>query len=458
MTVHGRVRAVRAPAARLALAATLSLALAACSGTTTTATDPAGESSAVTDAAVGDGHDGATGRDDHGRPQRGQAPSGQGQEGQAQKGQDTGGVRPEGSGGKVLVADPEHAVDPPGPRRRDEAIAPPDMLLYNAEEPLSDDVVASIGALRGVEEVSRMSMAQVSLENRVYSVAAVDSASYRLFTDPASAMFQEQWDRVAGGEVAVAPASRKIAPINDEGYLELAIGDASEEIHVGAFAPQVEGIDAVVNTSWGDELEIPAGNALLLRTGQKSPQALRPAIARIVGDSATIQDMDVVAREGLDPEAVQQAFLVGDVGDAVGTFRYTVIGGGRIAPDPAWTASHIVTEEVPLLGSVTCNRYIMPQLRAALTEIATSGLGDEIHPGEYAGCYYPRFIAGTTSLSNHSFGTALDLNTPGNQRGTVGEMDRTVVAIFKKWGFAWGGDWGYTDPMHFEADRLVDPR
>jgi hypothetical protein len=47
---------------------------------------------------------------------------------------------------------------------------------------------------------------------------------------------------------------------------------------------------------------------------------------------------------------------------------------------------------------------------------------------------------------------------PGNQRGTAGEMDRSVVAIFKKWGFAWGGDWHYTDPMHFEMNALVNPR
>ena len=101
---------------------------------------------------------------------------------------------------------------------------------------------------------------------------------------------------------------------------------------------------------------------------------------------------------------------------------------------------------------------IFPQLRAALEEIVARGLADEIHPGEYAGCYYPRFIAGSTTLSNHSFGLALDLNTPGNQRGTVGEIDREVVAIFKKWGFAWGGDWSYTDPMHFEMLALVEPR
>jgi hypothetical protein len=149
---------------------------------------------------------------------------------------------------------------------------------------------------------------------------------------------------------------------------------------------------------------------------------------------------------------------VGSVADAVGVFNYTVIGGGRIAPDPAWVRSHIATEQVPILGTVTCNRLMMPQLRSALQAIVDRGLADEIHPGEYAGCYYPRFIAGSTTLSNHSFGLALDLNVPGNQRGTVGEMDRGVVDAFKEWGFAWGGDWNYTDPMHFEMARLVDPR
>jgi hypothetical protein len=74
---------------------------------------------------------------------------------------------------------------------------------------------------------------------------------------------------------------------------------------------------------------------------------------------------------------------------------------------------------------------------------------------EYGGCYVPRFIAGTNTLSFHSFGTAVDLNVQDNERGTVGKMDRRVVAIFKQWGFAWGGDWHYTDPMHFELATLA---
>jgi hypothetical protein len=112
---------------------------------------------------------------------------------------------------------------------------------------------------------------------------------------------------------------------------------------------------------------------------------------------------------------------------------------------------------MPIIGPMTCNKAIFPQLEAALREVVERGLSDELHPDEYAGCYYPRFIAGTTTLSNHSFGTAMDFNVPGNQRGTVGEMDRTVVAIFEKWGFSWGGDWRYTDPMHFEMNAVVSP-
>ena len=59
---------------------------------------------------------------------------------------------------------------------------------------------------------------------------------------------------------------------------------------------------------------------------------------------------------------------------------------------------------------------------------------------------------------NHSFGLALDLDITGNQRGTVGEMNRDVVQIFESWGFTSSGHWRYTDPMHFEANRIVNPR
>lgn len=150
----------------------------------------------------------------------------------------------------------------------------------------------------------------------------------------------------------------------------------------------------------------------------------------------------------------------GSVAQAVGTFSYRWFRDGTVQPDPAWVAANIRTETVPILGSVTGHKVLFPQLRGALAEVAARGLADEIHPEQYGGCYVPRFIGRDPAqgLSLHTWGIAVDLNVPGNQRGVAGEIDRTVVAIFKKWGFAWGGDWAWTDPMHFELARIVRQR
>jgi D-alanyl-D-alanine carboxypeptidase len=362
------------------------------------------------------------------------------------------------TGGRTAepALDPAHAVDPPG--RRTGLISPPD-IVANGSRTIAPDRVRAIERLRGVVDVEQVSLVQVLVENRSLRVAAVDPATYRNWViDPASAQADVVWDRVAGGELALRPALEKRAPIDGRGFLKLGSAEDAPVVHVGAYAQQSWLVDAVVNETWIPTLGMTEGNALLIRTGGTSPETLRKPIQRILrGAEASVQMTDVVAREGLDPGAVQTVVVVGSIADAVGTFRYTVLSGGRIAPDPAWVATHIVTRTVPILGRVTCNRLIFPQLEAALRDVVAQGLADTVHPDEYAGCYYPRFIAGTTTLSNHAFGLALDLNVRGNQRGTVGEMDRGVVAIFERWGFTWGGDWKYTDPMHFEMNQLVRP-
>lgn len=95
-----------------------------------------------------------------------------------------------------------------------------------------------------------------------------------------------------------------------------------------------------------------------------------------------------------------------------------------------------------------------------LTEVRDRGLAGSIHRSMYGGIYNPRFIDGDPAkgLSLHSWGMAIDLDVAENQRGTPGLIDRGVVAILKQWGFAWGGDWHYTDPMHVELARIVRAR
>lgn len=354
----------------------------------------------------------------------------------------------------VAGLDPAYAVEPPG---RFKALPRTADVVVQAQGSIDDETVAAIEAIEGVAAVERFSLLQVSIENRVLNVAAVDPATFRRYAPGQLPQNQEIWDRVAAGELAVGKAVAKRLPLDEDDFVPLTT--EVPPIHLGVMAPQIENaVDAVVNEKWGEALGAVPGNALLV-SGEltAAPEVIVEPLTEMLPKDTSVERLDAVARYGLDPDAVQTAQVVGSLSEAIGVFTYRPIGGGRIAPDPAWVRANISTQSVPILGSVTCNNAIFPQLRAALEEIVLAGLADEINPDEYAGCYYPRFIAGSTTLSNHSFGTALDFNVPGNLRGTVGEMDRTVVSIFKKWGFAWGGDWSYTDPMHFEMARIVRP-
>ena len=368
---------------------------------------------------------------------------------------------PDGSEDTSDPGSEEFAV--PAPGRFRPPLRKPDVLIRDAET-LPSAVVRRIRRVPGVEAVHELSIAAASVEGRALTVAAVDPGEFRRFTPAASARSQFVWERLAGGEVAV---DRSVDRRLSRGeVIRLGTGELAPEVHVGAYAPLVNQpvaggdprpvVQAVVNTARGKQLGIPAGNALLVDTGELTPSQLTDRFEAVLDDAAPDATLQVIALEF--DNAAQTAVLTGDsVSDAVGHFSFTNGPDGTVVPDSRWVREYIRTEDVPILGSVTCNKAMLPQLRGALTEVQRLGLADEIHPEEYAGCYYPRYIGRDPSngLSLHSWGIAVDLNVPGNLRGTAGEIDRTVVAIFKRWGFAWGGDWSYTDPMHFEMAAVV---
>lgn len=345
-----------------------------------------------------------------------------------------------------------HAVAAPG--RLTDGVVPADLLVVGSDT-LPPSVVRRVRQLPGVASVERISLAQVSVQDRLLGVAAVDPATYRRYTKPVSAFSLPVWRRVAAGDLAVVRnQSRRLRSV--AAAVPLGSAATAPRIRLGAIAPQIPQIEAVVNRTWIRPLGMRPGNALIISTGIDAPAGVRGPVQRVVGRSVSVQRLDVAARLGLDPAAQQTAVVVGTTADAVGVYRYS-LSGGRVVPDPAWVAAHITTEAVPILGDVTCNRLMFPQLRAALDQVVTAGLADAIHASQYGGCYNARFIAGTTTLSNHAFGLAIDLNVPENERGTVGQINRQVVAIFQSLGFTWGGTWSYTDPMHFELNSLVDP-
>jgi hypothetical protein len=136
----------------------------------------------------------------------------------------------------------------------------------------------------------------------------------------------------------------------------------------------------------------------------------------------------------------------------------TANAGGWFTMSPAWVRRHIVTAAVPILGHVTGNRRIVPQLRAALEEVQARGLATLIDPGDYGGCYTPRLLSAadpSAGPGHHAWGIAIDINVSRNPFGGRPTQDPRIVAIFRRWGFTWGGRWLFPDGMHFEAIRVV---
>ncbi len=132
-------------------------------------------------------------------------------------------------------------------------------------------------------------------------------------------------------------------------------------------------------------------------------------------------------------------------------------GNDWIRLSPAFVHRHIVSRRVPILGTVTCHRAMVPHLRAALAELTRRGLSGLVDPGDYAGCYAPRRIQPRGQLSLHAWGLAVDLNASRNPFRGTSHQDPRLVRVMEKHGFTWGGRWPTRpDPMHFEL-RGSDP-
>lgn len=345
------------------------------------------------------------------------------------------------------------AMPRPGPYDRGAASAD---ILVQSNTPLPAQVVSLVQRTKHVDTSVQFSMASFYNEEEPVTYAAVDPATFRAFTYGSTAALDEVWDRVADGEIALrSDLKERLATTGD--YIALGNDQNAQRAHIGAYAPLVERskIGAVLNQRWAAQLGMPEGNAMLVSTGERAPDDVLVRLRKQLkpfGVTVSLLAPDV------DPGAAAAAVLTGgSVASQIRGFTYTANRDGTINIDPKWVAEYIRTEQVPILGTVRCNKVMLVQLRLALGKVQRAGLASKIHVGEYGGCYVPRFIANDPSrgLSFHSFGTAVDLNVPGNLRGSVGEIDRRVVDIFIRCGFSWGGTWNYTDPMHFELARLV---
>jgi hypothetical protein len=83
-----------------------------------------------------------------------------------------------------------------------------------------------------------------------------------------------------------------------------------------------------------------------------------------------------------------------------------------------------------------------------MTELEQANLAFLVR--SFHGCFNPRFIAGTHTLSRHAWGAAVDINYSSNPTGSANTQDGRLIEVMMRWGFTWGGNWLVPDPAHFE--------
>ncbi|QGT98624.1 hypothetical protein SYNTR_0031 [Candidatus Syntrophocurvum alkaliphilum] len=180
--------------------------------------------------------------------------------------------------------------------------------------------------------------------------------------------------------------------------------------------------------------------------------------------STSREATSTVSRGTTDYSTYSQASRVNG---AFGQFHYRHIGGGRIEIDPVWVQENIVTITLPGL-----NRQVQVHKDAAdnfiyaftLIKNGTANINGRQVPllsliDTMDGTWVPRHVNWNPSrgLSNHSWGTAIDINAAGNFRYVcpINEPNHPNLILwekaFKPAGFSWGNR--FNDAMHYEIIR-----
>jgi peptidoglycan hydrolase-like protein with peptidoglycan-binding domain len=155
---------------------------------------------------------------------------------------------------------------------------------------------------------------------------------------------------------------------------------------------------------------------------------------------------------------------ISKVNGSFGQFHYRELAGGRIEVDPIWIANNIVTINLPGLNkNVQVHKAAANNFIKAFTYIqnGTATINGKQVPllsliKTMDGTFVTRHVNWNPAngLSNHSWGTAIDINASNHFRyvnPTWEPNDPNAILwekAFKPAGFSWGNS--YNDSMHYE--------
>ena len=189
----------------------------------------------------------------------------------------------------------------------------------------------------------------------------------------------------------------------------------------------------------------------------------RPTLQTALANRGLSSDSRVRIRQSWDAPDPDSTMSMSTTKALLGEFQmdYANLSDlGWTAVDAAWRNEYLpaARETYPAGIRAMCNRVVKADLAAALQEIVDSGLAggiDVANSNSYGGCStgqarLARITQSLGSVSRHSWGQPIDINTVTNCQGCVPPMDCRIVRIFRKHNFAWGGNFLTPDGMHFE--------
>lgn len=197
-------------------------------------------------------------------------------------------------------------------------------------------------------------------------------------------------------------------------------------------------------------------------------------VSPVVLDPAEVDDHVEVADKSLPSWPARPAWAKPLVTEAE---RNAVLGTIEYVPAPTkgnpeavkitndWAAENIARFSIPQLSKkpISMHKAAGLQFQAWLAACEKVGVLNVV---SFGGCWVPRYVRGSrTRLSNHTWGSAVDINVPWNGRGRQSALMgkkgcvRAMAELCYDFGLFWGGHYkgAPEDGMHFELRAVLTP-